>query len=131
MWFYKNSLIALLIKLLRQVILLVLTVTIDYKILLMMILFITSWCKALKTEPSREICIYATRLKPSFCQIITLIDLYISATALLENSYYYGVILENKRLFLISYLATPRSTLNLNYLLNKKKLYAYRDCKVN
>ena len=52
----------LLIKLLMQVTLLVLTVTINYKIMLLMMLFITSWCKLLKTDPSREICIYTTCL---------------------------------------------------------------------
>ena len=33
---------------------LVLTVTINYRIILLMILFITSWCKPLKTDPSGE-----------------------------------------------------------------------------
>ena len=30
-----------------------------YKIILLMMLFITSWYKPLKTDPSREICTYA------------------------------------------------------------------------
>ena len=54
------------IKLLTQVILLVLTVTINYRIIPLMILFITFWCKALKTDPPRDMWSYATRLKPSF-----------------------------------------------------------------
>ena len=48
-----------------------------------------------------------------FCQINTLINLYISATTLLENSYYYRVSLENKTVFLICYLAASRPTLTL------------------
>ena len=32
----------------------------NYKIMLLMILFIISWCKALKTDPSRDIFTYAT-----------------------------------------------------------------------
>ena len=40
--------------------LLVLTVTINCRIILLMMLFITSLCKSLKTDPSREICTYAT-----------------------------------------------------------------------
>ena len=47
-------------KLLKQVTLVVLTVTINYRIILLMVLFITSWCEPLKTDPSREIFIYAT-----------------------------------------------------------------------
>ena len=46
--------------------LLVLTVTAEYRTTLVMTLFITSWCKPLKTDPSGEIFIYATCLKPSF-----------------------------------------------------------------
>ena len=38
-----------------------------------------------------------------------------SATAQLENFWYYGVSIEN------SYLAVPRPTLTLNDMLNKKK----------
>ena len=54
-------------------------------------LFITSWSKSLKTDPFREICTYATCIKISFfCQINTLIKLYIFATAILENSYTMG-----------------------------------------
>ena len=55
-------------KLLIEVILLVLTVTINYKIILLIMLFITSLCKPLKTEPYREIQTYATRLKLSFAK---------------------------------------------------------------
>ena len=51
-----------------QVTLLVLTVTINHKIILLMMLFITFWCKRLKTDPYREICIYTTCLKPSFAK---------------------------------------------------------------
>ena len=32
----------------------------NHKIILLMMLFITSWCKPLKTNPYREIRIYAT-----------------------------------------------------------------------
>ena len=46
-----------------QVRLLVRTVTINYRIILLMMLFITSWCKPLKTDPSRETCIYTTCYK--------------------------------------------------------------------
>ena len=35
----------------------------NYSLKLLMMLFITSWSKPLKTEPSREICTYATRVK--------------------------------------------------------------------
>ena len=47
-----------------------------------------------------------------------------SATAQLENFWYYGVSIEN------SYLAVPRPTLTLNDMLNKKKLYAQNDVKL-
>ena len=47
-------------KLLTQVTLLGLNVTIDNRIILLIMLFITSWCKPLKADPSREICTYAT-----------------------------------------------------------------------
>ena len=93
------QIVKLLIKLLMQVTLLILAVTINYRIILWMMLFINSSCKPLKTDPSRDLCTYTTWAKPSFCQINTLINLYASATALLENSEYYGVSLENKRLF--------------------------------
>ena len=56
----------LLIKLLTEVTMLVLTVTINCRMIILMMLFITSTCKSLKTDPSREICTYATWLKPSF-----------------------------------------------------------------
>ena len=36
------------------------TVTINCRIILLMMLFITSSCKFFKTGPSREICTYAT-----------------------------------------------------------------------
>ena len=38
----------------------VLTVTINCRIILLMMLFITSLCKSLQADPSREICTYAT-----------------------------------------------------------------------
>ena len=31
-----------------------------------MMLFVPSWCKSLKTDPSRDVCTYATWLKSSF-----------------------------------------------------------------
>ena len=40
----------------------------SYRIILLMILFITSWCKSLETNPPREICTYATLVKPSFAK---------------------------------------------------------------
>ena len=52
--------------------------------------------------------------KAFFCQINTLLNLYMSATAQLETFYYYRVSLEN------NYLAVPRPTLALNDMLNKK-----------
>ena len=39
----------------------------NYRIILLM-LFITSWCQPLKTDPSREICIYANRVKLFFAK---------------------------------------------------------------
>ena len=54
-------------------------------------LFIISLCKSLKTDPFREIFTYATWLKlPNKHP-----DKLMSATAQLENVYYYGVSLEN------------------------------------
>ena len=52
-----------------QVTLLALTVTFNYRIILLM-LFITTDTSSepLKTDPSREICTYATWLKPSFAK---------------------------------------------------------------
>ena len=58
--------------------------TINYRIILVMILFITLWYKLLKTDPSREICTYVPWVKP-FCQAHTPINLFVSATAQLEN----------------------------------------------
>ena len=102
-----------------QVTLLLMTVAINYRIILLMI-FITSWCKPLKTDPSREIYMYLCHLnKAFFCQINTLINLYMSAH--LENVQYCGVSLENENtVFLIIYLAAPKLTLILNDMLNKK-----------
>ena len=40
------------------------------KILLLMMLFITSWSKPLKTDPSKEIYTYATWIKPAFAKYI-------------------------------------------------------------
>ena len=40
----------------------------NYRIKLLIISFITSWCKPLKTHPPREICNYATSAKPSFAK---------------------------------------------------------------
>ena len=39
----------------------------NYRIIPLMLL-ITSWCKTLKTDPSRKICTYATWGKPSFAK---------------------------------------------------------------
>ena len=58
--------------------------------------------------------------KAFFCQINALINLYMYATAQLENVWCYGVLLEN------NYLAAPRPNLNLNDMLNEK-LYAQND----
>ena len=38
----------------------------NYRIILLMTLFVTAWCKPLKTDPSREIYTYATWVKPFF-----------------------------------------------------------------
>ena len=43
----------------RAVTLILLTATINYRIILLLMLFITSWCKPVKTDPSREIYKYA------------------------------------------------------------------------
>ena len=40
----------------------------NYKIISLMMLFINSWCKLLKIYPVREICTYATSVKPSFAK---------------------------------------------------------------
>ena len=46
-------------------------------------------------------------------------------SAYLENVYYYGVSLENKKtVFLISYLAAPSPSLTLNDMLNKRNYTA-------
>ena len=44
----------------------VLTVTNDYRKILLIMLFITSWCKPLNPDSSSEIGPYAAWLKPSF-----------------------------------------------------------------
>ena len=41
------------------------------RMILFMMLFITSWCKPLKTDPSREICTYATCVKSSCAKYTT------------------------------------------------------------
>ena len=41
------------------------------RIVLLLMLFITSWWKPLKTDPSREICAYVTWIKPSFADKLT------------------------------------------------------------
>ena len=92
----------------------------NYKIILLMILFITSWCKPLKTPIQRDMHLCHLS-KALFCQIQTLINLYVSATAQLEYvKYLLGCRQEIKKTFLISYLAAPRPTLALNGMINKK-----------
>ena len=51
----------------------------------------------------------------------TLINLYISATALLESSWYYGVSLENKRLFFNLLFGCPKVNVDLD-VLNEKAI---------
>ena len=51
-----------------------------------MMLFITSWCNALKTDTSEQRDTYLFHLtKAFFCQTNILINLYMSATAQLKN----------------------------------------------
>ena len=40
----------------------------NYKIILLIMLFITSWYKPFKICPFRDICTYATSVKPSFAK---------------------------------------------------------------
>ena len=40
----------------------------NYRIILLMVLLIASWCMSLKTNQSREIWTYATWVKPSFAK---------------------------------------------------------------
>ena len=40
----------------------------NYWIILLMMLFITSWCKSLKTDPSREKCTYPIWVRPFFAK---------------------------------------------------------------
>ena len=56
----------------------------DYEIIQLMKLFITSWCKPLKIDPSREICTYVTWAKP-FLPNTHLDELIVSPTTQLEN----------------------------------------------
>ena len=60
-------------------------------------LFITSWYMPLKTDLFRETCTYDTWLKPFLPSKHPDRLIYMSVTALLENSYYYGVPLENEK----------------------------------
>ena len=103
-----------------QVTLLVLSVSIKYRLILLTILFITSCCKPLKKDLHRQICTYAT-WQASFCQINTLINLNIPATALLENSQYYEVSLENKRLSFNLLFGYPKAKFDLD-MINKKSM---------
>ena len=52
------------------------------RIILLMISFIISWCKRFKTDPYREICTYATCVKPFLAKYA---PSYVPDTALLEN----------------------------------------------
>ena len=64
----------------------ILTVTINNRILtliLLMMLFVTSWCKSLKINPFRDM--HLCHLKAFFWQINTLINLYMPGTAQLKN----------------------------------------------
>ena len=93
----------------------------DYEIIQLMKLFITSWCKPLKIDPSREICTYVTWAKPflpnTHLDELICVSYYSTWKCLILT----GVSLGNvKDCFLISYLALPRPNLNLNGLLNKK-----------
>ena len=56
----------------------------NYRIILLMMLFITLWCKPWKTDTSRERYTCATRVKPSFAKCTSWF-LYVSATAQLAN----------------------------------------------
>ena len=102
-----------------EVTLLVLTVTINYRIILLIMLFITSSCKFLKIEPSRDICTYATWLSLLLPNKHPNKHIYLCATAQLENVQYYRVSLENKKdCFFKYFLATL--ALTLNDMLSKK-----------
>ena len=119
----------LLIKLLTQIILLVLTVTLNTRIILLIMLFITSWYMPLKTDLFRETCTYDTWLKPFLPSKHPdrLIYIYVCYCSTWKFLLLWGAIRKWKRLFLlISYLAAPRSTLALDDMLNKK-LYPQND----
>ena len=58
-----------------------------------------------------------------FCQINTLINLYISATALPKYSLYYEVSLENKRLIYNLLFGCPKANFDLDML---KKTYMFK-----
>ena len=112
-----------LIKLLMQVTLLVLTVSINHRTILL-VLFITSWWKPLKRNPSREICPYATWLelflpnkhpdKIYICYCSTWIFLVL---------WYSEVSLENKRLIYNLLFGCPKANFDLDML---KKPYMFK-----
>ena len=90
----------LLIKLSIQVTLLVMTVTNDYRKILLIMLFITSWCKPLKPDSSNEIGPYATWFKPSLLPNKHPDKrTYICYYSTLKLLTYYGMSLENVTVF--------------------------------
>ena len=90
----------------------VLTVTINYRIKLSMMLLITSMCKSLKADPSREICTSASWLKTSFAKHPDKL-LYVCYCSIKKCLVLWDVIRND-------YLAAPRPNLTLNGMLNKK-----------
>ena len=83
-------------------------------------LFIIPWCKPLETDPSREICTYATLVKLFFAKYIsweTCLCLLLLNLKILNTNWR---VIRERYTFLISCLAVSSLPLTLNGMLNKK-----------
>ena len=68
MWFYKNTINCAAAETIDTGHTAITDCIYNYRIILLMMLFSTSWYNPLKTDPSRGVCTYATWLKPSFAK---------------------------------------------------------------
>lgn len=83
-----------------------------------MILFTIFWCNTLKTDPSKEICTYATLIKSFFPDAYPNKLLYVCYCSTFKILILLRILLENKEYcFLIIHFPFPRLTSILNSML--------------
>ena len=83
-----------------------------------MMLFITSWCKLLKTDPYREICTHTTWIKPFLPNTHPYMYLILLYLKMLSTNW--GVIRKHTKIFFKQLFGCSSLTLTLNGMLNKR-----------